>query len=508
LPSWIASRWVKIAASVVALALVMVVVVIATHWPFTQGAVVQALEQMFASKVELKSFRVTYFAPGCVMEGVRFRRNGDQDAPAIASVDKLTITGSYAGFFMFPKQISRVMVEGLRVFASPESRRAGNLALPGGGDQTKVVVGEINADGAVVEFSSGKKDAKPLKFEIHTLTLNGAGHGRAMAFHARLNNPVPPGEIRADGQFGPLRRDDPGKTAASGEYVFEHADLGSVPAIGGMLSSRGKFGGVLEQLEVAGSTDVPDFEVDRSRHAVHLKTKFEATVNGMDGDVKLKSVGAEFGKTALVARGDVAGEGGTVGKTVTLAGTQQQGTIQDWLKLLAKAERPAMTGAMNFRAQVQVPPGEQDFIQRVSLQGDFVIGSADFTKPTTQKQVDNLSQVAMGGKPNEAPPADVAEDMKGHVEMKNAVATLTDLDFGVPGALAHMHGTYGILTEKIDLHGTLRVDNKLSKGATGIKAVLLKVAEPFFKKKNQAEIVPIKIGGTFTHPTYGLDVVP
>jgi hypothetical protein len=163
---------------------------------------------------------------------------------------------------------------------------------------------------------------------------------------------------------------------------------------------------------------------------------------------------------------------------------------------------------MNFRAQVQVPPGEQDFIQRVSLQGDFVIGSADFTKPTTQKQVDNLSQVAMGGKPNEAPPADVAEDMKGHVEMKNAVATLTDLDFGVPGALAHMHGTYGILTEKIDLHGTLRVDNKLSKGATGIKAVLLKVAEPFFKKKNQAEIVPIKIGGTFTHPTYGLDVVP
>jgi hypothetical protein len=88
------------------------------------------------------------------------------------------------------------------------------------------------------------------------------------------------------------------------------------------------------------------------------------------------------------------------------------------------------------------------------------------------------------------------------------VATLTDLDFGVPGALAHMHGTYEILTEKIDLRGTLRVDNKLSKGATGIKAVLLKVAEPFFKKQKQAEIVPIKMGGTFSHPTYGLDVVP
>ena len=94
MPSWIASRWVKIAASVVALALVMVVVVIATHWPFTQGAVVQALEQTFASKVELQSFRVTYFAPGCVMEGVKFRRNGDPNAPAIAG--QLTCTGSSA----------------------------------------------------------------------------------------------------------------------------------------------------------------------------------------------------------------------------------------------------------------------------------------------------------------------------------------------------------------------------------------------------------------------------
>jgi len=51
------------------------------------------------------------------------------------------------------------------------------------------------------------------------------------------------------------------------------------------------------------------------------------------------------------------------------------------------------------------------------------------------------------------------------------------------------------------------VDSKLSKGSTGIKAALLKVAEPFFKKKKQGEIVPIKVGGTFSHPSYGLDVV-
>jgi AsmA-like C-terminal region len=505
----IKARWIKIAAAVVAVALVIAGVVIATHWPFTRDSVVQALEQTFASSVEVKSFRVTYFAPGCVMEGVTFRRNGDRDAPAIATVERLTILGSYVGFFTIPKRIPRVRVEGLHVFASARSERAGKEAHAGaGGDQTKVIIGELNADGAVLEFASGNIGARPMKFEIHKLTLNGAGHGREMAFHAALRNPTPPGDIRADGRFGPLRRDDPGKTPASGNYVFEDADLGAFAAVAGTLSSAGKFGGVLEQLEVEGNADVPNFEVDRTHgHAVHLKTEFVATVNGMDGDVALKSVNLEFGKTSLMAHGEVAGRAGADGKTVTLAGTQQKGTIQDWLWLLAKAEHPAMTGAMNFRVQAQVPPGEQDFIQRVNLQGDFVIGSADFTKPTTQEAVDNLSQVALGEKPTDAPPAEVAENMKGHVEMKNAIATFTDLYFGVPGALAHMHGTYGILTEKIDLHGNLRVDSKLSKGSTGIKAALLKVAEPFFKKKNQGEIVPIKMDGTFEHPSYGLEVI-
>jgi hypothetical protein len=509
----IKSRWIKIGALVVVVALGIAGVAIATHWPFTRESVIEALEQTFASTVEVKSFRVTYFAPGCVLEGVTFRRNldekGNQKVPAIASVERLTIQGSYAGFFMVPKRIPRIQVEGLRVFVSPQSEKAGNQALPARADQTQMVIGEINTDGAVLEVSSGAAGARPLDFEIHKLTVNGAGHGRAMAFHAALRNPTPPGEIRTDGQFGPLNRDDPGKTPASGSYVFEHADLGAFAGIAGTLSSRGQFHGLLEQLEVAGSTEVPNFEVDRTGgHKVQLKTEFTATVNGMDGDVELKSVSAEMGKSSVVVRGKVAGRAGSAGKTVTLVGTQNQGTIQDWLQLLAEAERPAMTGVMKFRAQVQIPPGERDFINRVKLQGDFTIGSADFTKPTTQNKVDNLSQVALGGKPNEAPPASVEESMKGHVEMNNAVATFTDLYFGVPGALAHMHGTYEILTKKIDLHGTLRVDNKLSNGATGIKAVLLKVAEPFFKKKKQAEIVPIKMGGTYPDPSYGLDVMP
>jgi hypothetical protein len=501
------ARWFRISGAIAAAAIGIAAATIATHWPFTRAGVIAALEQTFASRVDVKTFRVTYFAPGCVLEGVAFRRNSDRGARPIAAVERLTIRGSYSGFFMFPKRIPRVRVEGLHVFASPDTERAGDAARTAArADQTKVVIGEINADGAVVEVSSGEPGASPMEFAIHKLVLDSVTDDQGMAFHASLKIPEPPGEVRTDGQFGPLNREKPGETPASGSYVFEHADLGVFPGIGGTLSSSGEFVGKLGRLDVAGNTDIPDFNVTSSVHTVHLKTEFQAVVNGMNGDVTLKSVTAQFGHTSVSARGEVAGVHGAPNKTVSLTATEQRGTIEDWLALLAKKQHPAMTGAMTFKAQVQVPPGDRRFLERVNLQGDFDIGAAEFHKPSTQEAVDNLSRIAQGKKSDDDPES-VFETMKGHVEMQTAVATLTDLYFGVPGALAHMHGTYGILTQKIDLHGDLRVDNKLSKGSTGFKSVFLKVVEPLMKKKKAGEIVPIKIDGTMAHPSYGLDLV-
>ena len=76
------------------------------------GLVVRALQEKFSSTVELKTFHGTYFTPGCVAEGVTFRRNSDRNAPPIATIEKLTIQGSYWGFFRTPKRVRRVRVEG------------------------------------------------------------------------------------------------------------------------------------------------------------------------------------------------------------------------------------------------------------------------------------------------------------------------------------------------------------------------------------------------------------
>ena len=49
-----------------------------------------------------------------------------------------------------------------------------------------------------------------------------------MAFHAELSNPLPPGEIRAEGEFGPLDTSKPEETPASGSYTFRTRESGRV----------------------------------------------------------------------------------------------------------------------------------------------------------------------------------------------------------------------------------------------------------------------------------------
>jgi hypothetical protein len=508
--SKVSSRSIKIG---IVLALVVIggaAVLLLSRWPFTRDVVVRALQEKFSSTVEVKAFRGTYFPPGCIAEGVTFRRNSDRDEPPIATIEKLTIQGAYWEFFRTPKRVRRVRIEGLRMFLSSGSERIENAARPGSPEQTALIIDQIIADGAVVEFPSGQPGKEALKFEIHTLTLNSVAGDRPMSFHAALLNAKPPGEIRTDGQFGPLLPQDVGQTRLSGSYDFEHADLSGFSGIGGTLASAGKFNGVLEHIEIEGSTDTPDFKITRSDHAVHLKTKFHGVVNGLEGDVSLSSVQAQFERTSLVSQVEVvkkAAPEGAGGKTISLGTTELQGQIQDWLRLLGKSDHPALTGAMNFRTQVLVPPGKQPFIERVNLQGDFGIDAASFVRSTTQEKVDKLSQLAQGEKKNDDP-ASVVENLKGHVVLNHAIATFSDLSFSVPGALAHLHGTYALLTGRVNLHGTLQLNNKLSKGSTGVKSVLLKSVEPLFKKKNAGEIVPIKIGGTFSHASYGLDVAP
>jgi hypothetical protein len=56
------------------------------------------------------------------------------------------------------------------------------------------------------------------------------------------------------------------------------------------------------------------------------------------------------------------------------------------------------------------------------------------------------------------------------------------------------------------MHGQLKTAASLAKTTHGIKAMFAKAIEPFFKKKPHKTVVPVHVGGTYSHPSFGLDL--
>ncbi|HZT36240.1 MAG TPA: AsmA-like C-terminal region-containing protein, partial [Nitrososphaera sp.] len=267
-------------------------------------------------------------------------------------------------------------------------------------------------------------------------------------------------------------------------------------------SSDGKFQGMLKHLSVAGSTDMPDFEVTSSAHKVRLSTLFQAFVNATNGDVELREVSAHFGDTTIVSHGSIAGQARPKGRTASLDMVVREGRIQDLLLLFIKARRSPLSGVVSLRAKAAIPPEQGPFLQKVKVEADFGIDSARFTDSNTQQTVDRLSEQAEGEKSED--PESVLSDLKGHVVLKDGIANFPSLSFRVPGALAQMHGTYDLVSERIDLRGILHIQAKLSDATTGVKSFLIKALNPFLKNDHPGAEVPLRITGTYSHPVYRL----
>jgi AsmA-like C-terminal region len=356
-----------------------------------------------------------------------------------------------------------------------------------------------------------KPGKNPLEFDIQDLRLNSSGTDGALEFVATLSNPTPPGEIASKGSFGPWNSETPSLTPVSGNYDFEKADLGVFPGIAGILTSKGNYQGVLEQIRVDGTTDIPDFRVALAGHPVDLSTTFHAMVDGTDGDTYLQPVEAHFGQTDLLAQVSVEGTKGVKGKTITLDVSVGRARIEDLL-LFAMRESPSITGPINFKTKFILAPGPQQIPDRLKLNGSFELGSVHFSNSVVQQKVDNMSKRSEGKpkqvvNPEEAISTDdVASVMKGNFRLEKGILSLAGLNFAIPGTEVQLAGTYALYPETLDLHGKVKMQAKLSQTTTGVKSFLLKFSDPLFSKGGNGAVVPIKITGSVQHPHYGLEL--
>jgi AsmA-like C-terminal region len=497
-------------ALLIALALVVVVgfgmVFLGSHLtPMVRQRAIEMLRNRFDSEAEIHDLQVSLLHGISVTgHGLTLHYHGRTDLPPLIEVRDFSGEMGWLSLMGKPWHIRRVELKGLAIHIPPKEER--NQTLDESREKirdTPVLVDELVSDEAELDMIPGDPDKSTQKFLIHHLVMSGVGLGHAATFKANLTNAAPPGETVAEGHFGPWQIEDPGQTPLSAGYLFKNADLGVFRGISGILSSQGKFGGVLENIDVEGETSTPDFTVSVGGHPLSLKTDFQATVDGTNGNTLLHPVIAQFLRTTLICSGGVVKAANGQGREIVLDVTTDQARLEDLLRLAVKADLPLMTGAVKLKTKFDLPPGKGEIADRLQLDGTFGVGGAEFANAEIRQKLEGLSRRGQG-KPEDEDVGSAVSALKGSFLLKDGQITFRNLTFGVTGATVDLAGTYGLRDEKLDFHGTLRLQAKLSQATTGLKSFLLKPFDSFFRK-NGATVLPIKVTGTRDQPSFGLD---
>ena len=192
------------------------------------------------------------------------------------------------------------------------------------------------------------------------------------------------------------------------------------------------------------------------------------------------------------------------GRKVTLDVTIENGRIEDVLKLAVKADEALMTGRMKLKTKFLLPAGDRDVIDKLELEGSFALDEARFTKVNVQQRINKLSHRGQGELEDEGP--SVVSKLSGRFVLRSGVLSFSELTFAVPGAIVQLTGTFDLKGDALDFGGNLLLDASLADTTTGLKALLARVAQPFFRRPGGGSKLPIRISGPRAKPEFGLDV--
>jgi hypothetical protein len=519
--------------------------------PHVRDLAVKALNERFDSETEIATLQVSVFPePEVRGTGLVVRYKGRRDVAPLISIKSFSASSSIPGLIFKRLHLKTIDLEGLEIrvppgglkggidgpeddddpdddardrrrdgpgAAAPERTASGPpppAAPPAAGDpgaktvsstKSPIVIDTIRSRSARLQIDTDKPGKLPRIFDIHDLVMTDFGFDRAAAFEARLSNPKPKGEIHVKGTFGPWNTADPRMTPLGADYEFANADLDTIKGIGGILTSTGRFHGVLERIRVEGTTDTPDFQVDIAGQPVRLQTRFAAVVDGTNGDTWLEPVDVTLlSSSHIVARGEVVRSQDVKGRKVYLQVTIDDAKIEDILRLAIKSRKPPLTGQMKLETTFLLPAGEEDVPQRLELDGAFSIAQARFTSFNVQQRIDTLSRRGRGKTDDTGP--SVVSQLSGRFTMKDGRIRLRNLTFAVPGSAVQLAGSFDLASEQLDFTGHLLLDASLAETVTGFKSALARLAQPFFRRPGGGTKLPIRVSGTPEKPSFGLDV--
>jgi hypothetical protein len=505
--------------------LVIALAFIAATLPLSSDAlrhrIVTQLSQRMNADIELGDLHLKLFprlrATGTLL---KVRQHGDADEPLI-SVEQFVVDADMMGIAR--KHIAHVQLHGLKIVIPPGKPHTDTpepVATSGSpaddrphtdpSFQADLIVDVVESEDAQLVTLPDAKDARegkrPRVWTIHRLKMHNVGAKTAMPFDATLTNAVPPGEIDTHGHFGPWHTDEPGATPLGGAFTFARADLSVFHGIAGTLSSTGQFDGSLDYIQADGQAEIPDFMVTLGAEAFPLHVKYQTVVDGTNGNTVLRHIDASFLQTSLVASGSVYDAPGVDGRYVQLDVRMDRARIEDVLKMAVKAKQPVMTGALRLTTKFLLPPGKTDVPDRLHLDGRFTIAGARFTNVDVQSKIRELSARSQGKTADELE-GRVLSNFEGRFTLGNGHLQLPHLTFTVPGAEIELAGTYALKPEALDFKGTMLMDATISQTQRGWKKLVLKIVDPFFRRKDgkDGSAIPFKISGKRSDPQFGLD---
>jgi hypothetical protein len=452
---------------------------------------------------------------------IELRHKGRRDIPALLAMNKLSFVVNVEDLQLEPPRIRRILIEGMNINIPPKGQRPSMNNKPGAKPATDaqpapeapappttkapaLVVDQVVIADANLKLLPRDGRKPPLEFDIQRLILNGAGPGLPFKYNASLINAKPPGQVETNGEFGPWNAAEPGESAIAGVYDFRDADLGVFKGIAGKLNSTGKFTGQLNRIIADGETDTPDFRLTSANNALPLKTKFHAIIDGTNGNTALEPVTAILGETTFTARGSVDRDPADPARSIRFDVLMKNGRVDDVLRLAMKGDKPMLSGGMNMDMLLHILPVSGELADRLTLDGKFELMQANFSSPTVQQKIDELSRKGQG-KPKDERITSVASNFFGDFKLDKGNFLLRNLEFDVPGALVQLAGNYLFETEAIEFYGQLRLQAKLSQTQSGWKRIVLKPVDPFFSKEGAGTLLKIQVVGTRSAPQFGLD---
>jgi hypothetical protein len=503
-------RWWPYVLAAIVIVVVMGAIIAVKMRPIVQQKLISVIGDNFNSDITFTGLSVV---PGptiyASLDNVVLKMRDRPGYPPLVKARSVRVQVRLLDIFKVPVHIASVRLVGMEIHVPPRKEKQKDAAPASADTKPKktlpqFVIDQINADGSTLEMIPRKEGKVPLEFDLEHLHIYHLGSSEAGDYYADLTNPKPEGRIVAHGNFGPWDREEPGDTPVDGKYTFSNANMASIHGLGGTLSSTGQYSGRLDTINVSGKTDVPNFELTIAHNPVHLETQFSAIVDGTTGDTYLQDVEAVLISSKLKVTGQIVGIQAAHGHAIDVNAQSEGARVQDLIRVAVPGKQTLLTGNVTLKTKIYIPPGKEDILDKLSLDGIFGISGAHFTQEKVQSKVDTLSKKG-SGHPDDVDFGDVLSDLRGNFRMRNGVMHFSQLSFDVPGAAVNLDGTYAMRSGQMDFHGTLRMEAKLSQTTKGIKSALLKPFDSFFSKKGAGTQLPIKITGTRDNPQFGLD---